>query len=311
MRLEQLQYFAEVAKTNSIRLASENLFVSQPAISTAITKLEQELEVILFTRSKNGVFLTAIGEQILQEVIAAFDHIQQIKKIAHENKYDIYKSIAGSFSLRIPPAVSLSIFSDLHEYLQSIFPKMTLHCYESGPEEIRKTYTSTEYDLNIFSIVVNTHEENTILAFQKNDSNLILQQLYTCRLFVTAGKHTEIAKKGHISLEEFSQYPIGCLDYFSAEENYIRRLFKDKNKPLNFSFTTTNPDHLIKQIEKGICYSISDSLSQKNHHISYIPLVDPIKLQIWASYYTSNEKLPIITETIQFIKNYIPKNSIN
>ena len=229
MRLEQLQYFAEVAKTNSIRLASENLFVSQPAISTAITKLEQELEVILFTRSKNGVFLTPIGEQILHEVTATFLHINQIKKIAHEKKYDAYQNITGSFSLRIPPAVSVSIFSDLHEYLSSIFPKISIHCYESGPEEIRKSYTSTDYDLNVFSIIVNTHKEKSISTSQKNTSDLILRQLYSCRLFVTAGKNTEIAKKSHISLEEFSQYPIGCLDYLASEDNYIRRLFKDKN----------------------------------------------------------------------------------
>ena len=62
MRIEQLLYLSEIAKTHSISIAANNLFVSQPAISTAIKKLEEELDVTLFSRSKNGVFLTPIGE---------------------------------------------------------------------------------------------------------------------------------------------------------------------------------------------------------------------------------------------------------
>lgn len=308
MRLEQFRYVAEVAKTNSIRLASENLFVSQPAISTAITKLEQELGADLFIRSKNGVFLTPIGEQILYEITATFEHIDQIKKIASEKRYELYQNISGTFSFRIPPAISISIFSDLMAHLQAIFPKVNFHCYESSPEEIRKEYASNKYDLNIFSTIVNT-KEPPLVSFEKDHSNLVLQRLYSCRLFVSAGKQTEIAKKTHISLEELIHYPIACLGYTANETDYIQRLFTKKNKILNISFKTTNIDHLIKQIKSGACYSITDSLSIITYRdISHIPIIDPIKLQMWVSYYTTNKYLPIITETIHFIQKYVPKS---
>ncbi|MBQ7025122.1 MAG: LysR family transcriptional regulator, partial [Peptococcaceae bacterium] len=61
MRMEQLKYFAEVARAHSIAIASEKLFVTQPAISIAIKNLEEELGCVLFIRSKNGIQLTDMG----------------------------------------------------------------------------------------------------------------------------------------------------------------------------------------------------------------------------------------------------------
>lgn len=67
MRLEQLQYFLEIAHTKSISIAAEHLYVTQPALSRAIKALEDELGVILFTRTVEGAFLTKEGEILLPE----------------------------------------------------------------------------------------------------------------------------------------------------------------------------------------------------------------------------------------------------
>ena len=62
MRIEQLQYFAEVVRTGSISSAAKNLFVSQQGISDSIKNLESEVEFPLLTRNKRGVSLTKNGE---------------------------------------------------------------------------------------------------------------------------------------------------------------------------------------------------------------------------------------------------------
>lgn len=69
MRLEQLQYFIEIAHTKSISIAAEHLYVTQPALSRAIKALEDELGVILFTRTVEGAFLTKEGETLLPEIL--------------------------------------------------------------------------------------------------------------------------------------------------------------------------------------------------------------------------------------------------
>jgi DNA-binding transcriptional LysR family regulator len=67
MRIEQLNYLVVVAQFGSINKASEKLFVSQPAISSAIKSLEDELHVKLLTRTHSGVIPTIHGERVITD----------------------------------------------------------------------------------------------------------------------------------------------------------------------------------------------------------------------------------------------------
>lgn len=66
MRIEQLQYLTEISRTHSFRAAAEILFVTQPALSESIKKLEKELGVVLLERTPNGVYPTAVGLEIVE-----------------------------------------------------------------------------------------------------------------------------------------------------------------------------------------------------------------------------------------------------
>lgn len=66
MELRQLRYFAVLAETLSFRRAAERLHISQPPLTVAIRKLEEELGAPLFTRSNRGVALTPAGEAALE-----------------------------------------------------------------------------------------------------------------------------------------------------------------------------------------------------------------------------------------------------
>ncbi len=69
MRLNQIQYVLEIAKTHSFSKASKKLFISQSALSTAVASLEEELGVTIFNRTSRGVFLTDDGEKIVAQAI--------------------------------------------------------------------------------------------------------------------------------------------------------------------------------------------------------------------------------------------------
>ena len=70
--LSQYKIFYEVAKAGNISKAAKELYISQPAISKAISKLEDSLKVSLFTRSSRGVHLTPEGELLFGYVHTAF-----------------------------------------------------------------------------------------------------------------------------------------------------------------------------------------------------------------------------------------------
>ena len=77
--LNLFRIFCEVAKTGNITKASENLYVSQPAISNAIKELESELGGQLFVRQNKGVVLTSYGEIIFKRVLPCVDELKSIE----------------------------------------------------------------------------------------------------------------------------------------------------------------------------------------------------------------------------------------
>lgn len=77
INLSQYKIFYEVAKTGNISKAAKELYISQPAISKSISKLEDSLETVLFTRNSRGVQLTNEGQVLFEYAQSAFDALNQ------------------------------------------------------------------------------------------------------------------------------------------------------------------------------------------------------------------------------------------
>lgn len=68
MKFEQLRYFQEACKYESISVTAEHNYISQPSFSAAITKLEKELSVTFLNRNSRGVTPTTVGKAILEKI---------------------------------------------------------------------------------------------------------------------------------------------------------------------------------------------------------------------------------------------------
>ena len=77
MKISQLEYFCAVCRYHSITNAAQQLYVTQPAISSAIRELEKEFSISLFSRSKNHISLTKEGELFYQKAQKLLDTISQ------------------------------------------------------------------------------------------------------------------------------------------------------------------------------------------------------------------------------------------
>ena len=77
MELQQLRYFREVAEREHVTRAAESLFVSQSAISRAVTQLEEELGVPLFYRQGRAVVLSPYGRSFLEHVVRALNVLER------------------------------------------------------------------------------------------------------------------------------------------------------------------------------------------------------------------------------------------
>ena len=92
MKITQLEYFCAVSQYHSINQAAQKLFVTQPAISSAIRELEKEFSVNLFTRSRNHLTLTHEGELFYQKASALLRSIEQTTS----EFYDLPVSVRSS-----------------------------------------------------------------------------------------------------------------------------------------------------------------------------------------------------------------------
>ena len=84
--LDYLKVFFEAAKHKNLTKAAEKLFISQPAISQTLNKIEEQLEVKLLIRSNKGIVLTEIGNQIFEKLNNAFLEIGSINEILENDK---------------------------------------------------------------------------------------------------------------------------------------------------------------------------------------------------------------------------------
>ena len=132
MTLTQLSYMIAVAEAGNFTLAAENVFVTQPTLSMQIQKLEDELGVKIFNRSKKPIRLTTVGEQILTQarnIIAEAKRMEDI--VAQERGF-----IGGAFKLGIIPTVMPTLLPMFLTHFIKKYPKVNLSIEEMNTKTI-------------------------------------------------------------------------------------------------------------------------------------------------------------------------------
>ncbi len=145
MTIQQLEYLIAVDKHRHFGHAAESCFVTQPTLSAQLSKLERDLGVILFDRSKMPVIPTEMGVQI----------IEQAKKVVSESKgiFELVAHLKGDVS----GVIKLGIIPTLAPYLLHLFirkflegyPHVKLEVQEMVTEEVVKKLKNDELDLGI------------------------------------------------------------------------------------------------------------------------------------------------------------------
>ena len=101
MTITQLQYVLAVAEYQNFTLAAEKSFVTQPTLSMQVQKLEDELDILIFDRSKKPIAVTEVGKKIVAQAKNIVNEANRIKDIVDQEK----GFIGGEFTLGIIPTV--------------------------------------------------------------------------------------------------------------------------------------------------------------------------------------------------------------
>lgn len=132
MTITQLQYVLAVAEHKNFTLAAEKCFVTQPTLSMQIQKIEEELSIQIFDRTKKPIQLTDIGQKIVNQAKNIVIEADRIKDIVEQQK----GFIGGEFRLGIIPTIMPTLLPMFLSNFINKYPKVKLIIEELNTDEI-------------------------------------------------------------------------------------------------------------------------------------------------------------------------------
>jgi len=147
MTLTELKYIVAVAREKHFGKAAEACFVSQPTLSLAIKKLEEELEVKLFERSASEVSVTLLGEEIVRQAQSVLEQAAEIKEIAKRGK----DPLSGTMRLGVIYTIGPYLLPDLVRQIITDLPQMPLMLQENFTVRLLEMLRTGELDCAILA----------------------------------------------------------------------------------------------------------------------------------------------------------------
>lgn len=190
MNIDQLAYCIEVVKTKSITVAANNLMVTQSTISQAITKLEDELALKLFERTRKGVYPIEKASAIFDKMKHVL-HTMELIKLEAEYMGEVMK---GEFKLSVIPGGVPSVIQSIAS-LKSIYPELKFELSEKTSLKVINDVRNKEADIGLIAI----YEEDVAellkgLHFYPIDSGVLV---------ACVNKNSKLADKKALILEDF------------------------------------------------------------------------------------------------------------
>ena len=178
MTLTELRYIVTLAQMQHFGKAAERCNVNQSTLSIAVKKLEGELGIELFERSKNNVRATPIGEQVIKQAQRVLEEAASIKDIAMSGKDQLNSPLHVGAIFTIGPY----LFPHFIPPLQKSAPQMPLIIEESYTSTLRKRLRNGEVDV-------------IIVALPFSEPDVVVQPLYEEPFVVVLPKKHPLSKK--------------------------------------------------------------------------------------------------------------------
>ena len=148
MTLNELKFIVALAKARNFRKAAEACFVSQPALSFAVKKLEEELGVLLFERNRNEVSITPIGERVIEQATLAIEEANRVKEIAKQGN----NQLAGALKLGVIYSVGPYLLPEIIPILRNTAPEMPLIVEENITSNLETQLRNGVIDVAIIAL---------------------------------------------------------------------------------------------------------------------------------------------------------------
>ena len=237
MTITQLQYVLAVAEHKNFTLAAEKCFVTQPTLSMQIQKVEDELDIQIFDRSKKPIQLTEIGQKIVNQAKNIVNEADRIQDIVHQQK----GFIGGEFRLGIIPTVMPTLLPMFLKNFIKKHPKVKLIIEELNTEDI------------IFKLN-NGHLDAAIAATPLNEEKIKEVVLYFEPFVAYIPENHESFSKKEIEISDLNLEEILLLQDGHCFRDSVLNLCKNNTNSENnhFQIESGSFETLIKLADEGL-----------------------------------------------------------
>ena len=267
--LSQYRIFYEVARCGNISRAAKELYISQPAISKAIGKLEESLGTRLFLRNSRGVQLTPEGNVLFQHVAAAFDSLSRGEKELKR----IHDFHIGQLKIGVSNTLCKYV---LLPYLKSFvekYPHVNITIESQSTAHTLEMLEARKIDIGLVAEPRARRGLNFTPVMEIHDG-FVCTPAYMENLTLREGPAPDIFKTGNIMLLDRSNMSRKHLDiYLSDRDIEVNQLLEVTDMALLIEFA---------RIGLGIACVILDFVSDdlKNGTLMEVPLDAPIPRRV-------------------------------
>ena len=300
MTLDQLQYALQLQRTKSFSKAAEACFITQPSLSIQIAKLEDELGVMLFNRTRAGVVATEYGEELLRQARRIMDEAARLPQLARELKGEV----RGHFRLGVIPTLAPSLLPLFLREFGERYPGVQLSVVEERTERLVQEIDEGTLDGAILSTP------------SKCPASLMEKVLFYEPFVVFASQSHEILKSRTISVSQISSEEILLLDETHCLRDQVLQLCKLKQKSgeSRLRIQSASLQTLIEFIRHDRAYTLlpqlSASLLSSTEQLKFVrPLEKPVpSRKVSLVFHQSRLKRSIIDALKDSIMNSLPKS---
>ncbi len=266
MTLTQLEYVLAVYNHKHFGKAAESCFVTQPTLSMQLQKLEDELQVIIFDRSKSPIVPTEEGKLIIEQAGRIIHEQKRLFALVEETKEDL----TGELKLGVIPTLSPYIIPMFIQNFVKKYPKINIQIEEAKTEDIIEMLKKDELDAGLLATPL--HEKSI------SERVLYYEPFY---LFVTS-KHP-FYKKDKIKEEELDINEIWLLNKGNCFRDQVLNIctqHREKGLSNPIYFESGNFETLKNMVLKGLGYTILPHMAVKQLSPNHRKLVRPFKAPI-------------------------------
>lgn len=212
MTFLQLKYVIATANSGSFREAARRLFVSQPALSSTIRELEEELDIQLFERTNKGIRVTEQGNEFLiyaKEAVSQYELIED-RYLNRDNDKKHFSVSMQHYVFAVHAFVSVVKEFDRKKYVYSV--------HETRTDEVLNNVKNLKSEIGVISYS-NSNEKVMKKLFREYQLKFI--PLMKRNTYVYVWREHPLAGKKELSLDELGEYPCVSFDQSSESDFYL------------------------------------------------------------------------------------------